>query len=81
MGLGRREGGLMGSKVKRVSLAALIVVAGLCMLNLSGCPIFRATGEGVEAVGQGAGTAIKGTGRAIMNGADDTENDIRRAVD
>jgi hypothetical protein len=70
----------MRNIVKGASLAALMVFAGLCILSSSGCSIFRATGEGVEAVGQGTGTAIKGTGRAIMNGAEDTEDDLKRAV-
>jgi hypothetical protein len=74
------EGFVMESKVGRTSLIALMVIAGLCMLSSAGCSIFRATGEAVESVGQGAGTAVKGTGRAIVHGADDTEDEINRAT-
>ena len=70
----------MRSNVKDATLTTLLVIAGLFMLSSYGCSIFRATGEGVEAVGQGAGTAITGTGHAIVNGADDTSDDLKRAV-
>jgi hypothetical protein len=67
-------------KIKCASLTALMAIAGLCLVSFPGCSIFRATGEGVEALGQGTGTVIRGTGQAIVQGADDTENDIRRAI-
>ncbi len=43
----------------------------LIVLILSGCSIFRATGRSVTAVGEGAGHAVSGTGRAISNAANE----------
>lgn len=50
-------------------LIAFITYTGL-VLTLYGCPVVRATGQSVEAVGQGAGHAVAGTGRAIERSAD-----------
>ena len=68
----------MRNKVELVSLITVMLIAGFSLLSVSGCSVFRATGRGVEAVGDGAGTAISGTGRAIADGADDTQDDLRR---
>ncbi len=68
----------MRNKVKRTSFITALLITGLCMLSSSGCSVFRAAGESVEAVGDGAGTAISGTGRAIVHGAEDVEDDLRR---
>ena len=58
---------------------ALILMFSLWSSSLmSGCSVFRATGRSVEAVGEGAGEAVSGTGRAISRGATETEHEIRR---
>lgn len=44
----------------------------------SGCSIFRATGRSVEAVGEGAGHAVSGTGEAIKDAASETKRDLSR---
>lgn len=36
----------------------------LCIL-LSGCPLVRASGDAIEATGEGIGHAVEGTGDAI----------------
>jgi hypothetical protein len=56
----------------------IIFMVGLWSSSLSGCSVFRATGRSVEAVGEGAGDAVAGTGRAITQGATETEREIRR---
>jgi hypothetical protein len=56
----------------------LILMCGLWGSSISGCSVFRATGRGVEAVGEGAGQAVSGTGRAISRGATETEREIKR---
>jgi hypothetical protein len=55
---------------------AILVVLGLWASSLSGCAIFRATGQSVEAVGEGAGHAVAGTGRAVSNAARETKRDL-----
>jgi len=42
----------------------------------TGCAVFRATGKSVEAVGEGAGHAVAGTGDAIKDAASETKRDI-----
>lgn len=37
----------------------------LACLLLCGCPVVRATGDAVEATGEGVGHAVEGTGDAI----------------
>lgn len=37
----------------------------LVCLSLMGCPLVRATGDAVEATGEGIGHAVEGTGNAI----------------
>ena len=56
----------------------LLLMVGLWSSSLSGCSVFRATGRSVEAVGAGAGEAVSGTGRAISQGATETEREIKR---
>jgi hypothetical protein len=58
----------------------LMLVLGVwsSSLIISGCSVFRATGRSVEAVGEGAGDAVSGTGRAISRGATEAEREIRR---
>ena len=68
----------MRNKIERRSSQILLMTVGLLLLGVTGCSAFRATGQGVKAVGAGAGTAIEGTGEAIMQGADDTAEDLRR---
>lgn len=41
-----------------------LMTFGLC-LCLTGCPLVRATGDAVEATGEGVGHAVEGTGDAI----------------
>ncbi len=49
----------------------LTLLTTLIILSFSACSIFRATGKTVSAVGEGAGHAVAGTGRAISNAADE----------
>lgn len=56
-----------------------VVGLGLCSLCVgmtAGCAVFRATGRSVEAVGEGAGHAVSGTGDAIKDAASETKRDI-----
>ena len=55
---------------------AVLFLLGLSTTSLSGCSVFHATGESVEAVGEGAGHAVAGTGRAVTNAASETKRDI-----
>lgn len=48
----------------------------LCVGLNTGCSVFRATGRSVEAVGEGAGHAVAGTGRAVEKAASETKRDI-----
>jgi len=41
----------------------------LFLVVLTGCPILRATGKSVEAIGEGTGHAIEKTGEAITDEA------------
>jgi hypothetical protein len=59
----------------RVAFLFLFLLA-LCAGSLGGCSVFRATGQSVEAVGEGAGHAVAGTGRAVSNAASETKRDI-----
>jgi hypothetical protein len=53
-----------------------LVCLGLCASGITGCAVFRATGQTVEAVGEGAGHAVSGTGQAIENAAGETKRDL-----
>ena len=44
---------------------ASMLLLTLIILSFSACPVFRATGQSVEAVGEGGGHAIAETGRGI----------------
>jgi hypothetical protein len=57
-------------------LFAVIFLLGLCASGIGGCSVFRATGQSVEAVGEGAGHAVAGTGRAVTNAASETKRDL-----
>lgn len=41
-----------------------VILAFLCASS-AGCPLVRATGDAVEATGEGIGHAVEGTGDAI----------------
>jgi hypothetical protein len=56
---------------------SIVLMLSLWVSSLSGCSVFRATGRGVEAVGEGAGHAVAGAGRAVSRGASETEQEIR----
>jgi len=56
---------------------SLIFMLGLWVNSLSGCSVFRTAGRSVEAVGEGAGHAVAGTGRAVSRGASETEQEIK----
>jgi len=60
---------------RRAALSVLFVLS-LCASSLGGCSVFRATGQSVEAVGEGAGHAVAGTGRAVSNAASETKRDL-----
>lgn len=53
-----------------------LFLIGSSLSNLSGCAVFRATGRSVEAVGEGAGHAVAGTGRAVEGAARETKHDL-----
>jgi len=42
----------------------------------AGCAVFHATGRSVEAVGEGVGHAVAGTGRAVARAASETKHDL-----
>lgn len=42
-----------------------LVFALFAAIVLCGCPIVRATGDAVEATGEGVGHAVEGTGDAV----------------
>jgi len=60
---------------RRLAFSFLFLV-GLCAGSLGGCSVFHATGRSVEAVGEGAGHAVAGTGRAVSNAASETKRDL-----
>jgi len=49
--------------MKRTIIYLLSVL--LTAISLCGCPIVRATGDAVEATGEGVGHAVEGTGDAV----------------
>ena len=53
-----------------------LFVFSLCISSISGCSVFRATGQSVEAIGEGAGHAVAGTGRAVEDAASQTKRDL-----
>jgi hypothetical protein len=55
---------------------SVLLLLGLCASSVSGCSVFHATGQSVEAVGEGAGHAVAGTGRAVSNAASETKRDL-----
>ena len=65
----------MRSNPGRLVYSALLLFS-LCAGGLGGCAVFRATGRSVEAVGEGAGHAVAGTGRAVENAASETKRDL-----
>ena len=50
-----------------------ILFVGVLLSSFAGCALFEATGDSVTAVGEGAGHAVAGTGRAISNAAEDLD--------
>lgn len=69
---------------KVTSILAIVAASSL----VSACALFRATGQAVEATGEGAGHAVQAvgeggghaiseTGRAVERAADDVERKIR----
>lgn len=46
-----------------ITLVNLFLIS-ICLL-LTGCPVVRATGDAVEATGEGVAHAVEGTGDAI----------------
>ena len=54
----------------------VLFLLGLCASSIGGCSVFHATGRSVEAVGEGAGHAVAGTGRAVSNAASETKRDL-----
>lgn len=55
---------------------SVLFLLGLCASSIGGCAVFHATGRSVEAVGEGAGHAVAGTGRAVSNAASETKRDL-----
>ena len=47
----------------KTNLIYLLLV--LTTISLCGCPIVRATGDSVDAVGEGTAHAVEGTGNAV----------------
>lgn len=56
----------------------LIALPALLLLN--GCPIFRATGDTVNAAGHGVGHAVKETGRGVGHVVTETGRGAASAV-
>jgi|LakMenEpi03Aug12_release.lakeMendotaPanAssembly.Ray.scaffolds.fasta_scaffold4148508_1 hypothetical protein len=48
-----------------IKKAALFIAMILVSLLTTGCPLVRATGDAVEATGEGIGHAVEGTGDAV----------------
>lgn len=48
----------------RSTTIRFLILLGICVI-LTGCPLIRATGDAVEATGEGVGHAVEGTGDAI----------------
>lgn len=65
----------MRQRHRRLLVTGLLGLS-LCTGGLMGCAVFRATGQTVEAVGEGAGHAVSGTGQAIENAAGETKRDL-----
>lgn len=57
-------------------MTSVLLLLGLCASGINGCSVFHATGRSVEAVGEGAGHAVAGTGEAISDAARETKRDI-----
>lgn len=66
----------MQRNYRRTAYVAVVVLS-LGIVG-SGCSVFRATGRSVEAVGEGAGHAVSGTGEAISDAASETKRDLSR---
>ncbi len=62
--------------MKLVKLVILATIIGL----LSSCGWIRASGDSVEAVGDGVGHAVEETGDAVGRAASKTEDEIEDAV-
>ena len=50
--------------MRHYSLLLVLALSFAC-LSLTGCPVVRATGDAVQATGEGAAHAVEGTGDAI----------------
>ena len=61
--------------------ALIYFTALLTLISLSACGWLSATGDSVEAVGEGAGYAVEETGDAVSRAADETEDAIDNTVD
>jgi hypothetical protein len=60
---------------RRLAFSVLFFL-GLCASSLGGCSVFHATGQSVEAIGEGAGHAVAGTGRAVSKAASEIKRDL-----
>jgi len=56
----------------------MMLILGLWLSGIQGCAVFRATGRSIEAVGEGAGHAVAGTGEAVSDAASETKRDLKR---
>jgi hypothetical protein len=65
--------------VNKIKLVNYLVIA-LTATALCSCGWVRATGDSVEAVGDGAAHAVEETGDAVSRAADETEDTVDDAT-
>ena len=59
-----QQKGPMQKAGEKLSLLTFLIPLGFCFC-LTGCPLVRASGDAVEATGEGVAHAVEGTGDAI----------------
>ncbi len=62
----------------RYLLAVAVFTLGAA--TLTGCGWLQATGDTVEATGEGVGHAVEETGQAVSRAADETEDEVDEAM-
>jgi predicted small secreted protein len=57
----------------KATISTFLVILLIC-LSLTGCPLVRATGDTVQATGEGVAHAVEGTGDAVGRAGRDLAN-------
>jgi len=55
----------MSKGLQMVKCFSLAITALMICVSCTGCPLVRATGDAVQATGEGVGHAVEGTGDAV----------------